>query len=361
MESRRPKPNNNKYIEEEENDLPTEEEIYRVKRLRDNNNNESINNINSNQDNDIYLDDDIDENIVINQPNNYYSINLNNLHINNPNNINTITFHNRQNNNNNIKNNNNINNNNNNNNNIINNNNRNNNVNNIMESFLDEDGNVVYKNKVSEPELTKINSHRIKVGNNEFEDLTSEAREMQNKEAFEKKILGIYKNNEREIKPEKKPFLERVGDFIENHEDGILSVIDGIGCILLHGPSIVRTINRVDRWIDNIGNDSSNRSEQDNEVQNILNNVGLRAKEKDLNTILKFLPVWEVRENKRHDNNNNCVVCLCEFQIGDIISALPCCHVFHTECIEKWLKNELSCPVCKFEVTLSSIIGRNNN
>jgi hypothetical protein len=235
-----------------------------------------------------------------------------------------------------------------------------------MDSYLDSNGNIIYRNNNNsisnsnnnnnEVVIQKLDSHRIKVGNNEFEDLTNEAREMQNKEAFEKKILGIYKEDRQEIVPEKKPFLERVGDFIENHEDGILAVIDGIGCILLHGPSIVRTINRVDRWIDNIG---SNNDEQ-NQENNILNEVGLRDKERDLNTILKFLPVWEVRENKKHDNNNSCVVCLCEFQIGDIISALPCCHVFHTECIKNWFKNELTCPVCKFEVTLSSIIGSHN-
>ena len=342
MESRKNQSKNNYRRNITNNDdgynYPTEEELKRINRLKDNNNQNLID-INSIEDDQIIYneDDDIDENIDINQPNNYNSlINLNNLHIHNPNNINSINF---------------INQNNNNNNDI-------NNINKNTESFLDENGNIVYINKDNEPELKKINSHRIKVGNNEFEDLTSEARELQNKEAFEKKILGIYQSNEREIKVEKKPFLERVGDFIENHGDGILAVIDGIGCILLHGPSIARTINRVDRWIDNIGNNSEQH--QQNEQNNIVNEVGLQSKERDLITILKFLPVWEVRENKRSDNNNNCVVCLSEFQIGDIISALPCCHVFHTNCIENWLKKELNCPVCKFEVTLSSIIGQHN-
>ena len=350
MESRKSQPLNNKNNDEnDENDLPTESEIYRVQKIKNDKNKQLIGNINFNQDDEKDFNDDTDENIIINQPNNYNSLKINNLNIHNPNNINSITFHNQQNNNN-RNNNNNINS-------LI----SNNINNNIMESFLDENGDVVYKNY--EPELSRIDSHRIKVGNNEFEDLTTEAREMQNKEAFEKKILGIYNNNnierEREIIQENKPFLERIGDFIDNHQEGILAVIDGIGCILLHGPSIARTINRLDRWIDNIG---SNNSEQNqNNEQNILNEIGLQEKEKDLNTILKFLPIWEVRENKRHDNNNNCVVCLSEFQIGDIISALPCCHVFHTECVKNWLKNELSCPVCKFEVTLSSIIGKNNN
>ena len=320
-----------------------------------------MNNINSIDDEEIF--DDIDENISINQPNNYNSINFNNLHVNNPNNINSINIINEERNNNNNRNNtNNINNRNNNNlrNNI------NNNIssnNKRLESYMDQDGNIIYRNKSEDLEVKILDSHRVKVGNDEFEDLTKEAREIQNKEAFEKKILGIVKsNNDREIKVEKKPFLERVGNFIDNHEEGILAVIDGIGCILLHGPSIVRTINRFDRWIDNLGNnDAQQQPNQQNEENNIINDLDLRSKDKDLNTILKFLPVWEIRENKKHENNNNCVICLNDFDIGDIISALPCCHVFHTECIENWMKNELSCPVCKFEITLSSIIGRNNN
>ena len=352
MESRRIQPQkNNNY----EYDLPTEDEINRVKRLK----NKQLNNKNSIDDEEDF--DDIDENITINQPNNYNSPHFNNLHINNPNNINSINIINEERNDNNIRNN--INNRNNNNNYRNNSkNNINNNINNRLESFLDQEGNIIYRNQSEDLEVKILDSHRIKVGNDEFEDLTKEAREIQNKEAFEKKILGIVKsNNDREIKVEKKPLLERVGNFIDNHEEAILATIDGIGCILLHGPSIVRTINRIDRWFDNLGNISEQQPSQQNEENNIINNLDLRSKNKDLNTILKFLPVWEVRENKKHENNNNCVICLNDFDIGDIISALPCCHVFHTECIENWMKNELTCPVCKFEITLSSIIGRNNN
>lgn len=328
--------NQNEYNnKKEECDYPTEEELNKYKKMK-NNSIQSIKKIDSIQnDNENIFDEDIDENISIHQPNNFNSLrNLNNIHINNPNNINSITSHKNENNNlyNDVN-------------------------NNELESYLDINGNIIYKNRINEPEIKKLDSHRIQVGNNEFEDLTNEAREIQNKEAFEKKILGIYKSEQRDLKKEKKPFLEKFGDFIERHEDGILTVIDGIGCILLHGPSIVRTINRLDRWLDNLGN---NVPSQQNEEINILNELGLESKEKDFNTIFKFLSVWEIRENKRHDNNNNCVICLYDFQIGDIISALPCCHVFHTECIENWLKNELSCPVCKFEVTLSSIIGKKN-
>ena len=110
------------------------------------------------------------------------------------------------------------------------------------------------------------------------------------------------------------------------------------------------------------GPDEAEKNEENNiqnDNQNILLQKSIRKKNKDYETIIKFLPIWEITENKKRDNNN-CVVCLYEFKIGERISTLPCLHIFHCDCINNWLKNELTCPVCKFEVTLSSIIGKYN-
>ena len=354
--------NNNNFQEQQsleiESDLPSERELYQ----NYNNNINFDNNINNNEENNIY-DDNTDENININIPkNNPYSFSESRINNNiNTNNINTNNF-----------NMDNFNFNNNNNFNDLNMNpfNQVNRVNSRSQSYLDESGNIIYRNPSdriipnngNDLELIKLDSHRIKVGNNEFEDLTKEARELQNKEAFEKKILGItYGEMPQPQNSEKKPFLERVGDFFTEHEEGICAVLDGIGCILLHGPSIGRTIDRIDKW----WNDDFGAHSQDN--INNLENIDSRQrrilleKNKDYATIMKFLPIWEIRENKKSDNNNNCVICLYEFQIGDRISALPCLHIFHHDCIKNWLRNELSCPVCKLEITLSSIIGENNN
>ena len=342
-----------------ESELPSEEELYKN---YNNNNFNLYNNININEENNIY-ENNIDENININIPRNgrypfsQSRIN-NNININSVN-TNDFNFNNFGNNNNNNLNN--I---------YVNPLNQVNRINSRSQSYLDENGNIIYRNPSNrimpgnsnnDLELVKLDSHRIKVGNNEFEDLTKEARELQNKEAFEKKILGLTQGSIPQPKEsENKSFFDKVGDFFSDHEEGIFAVLDGIGCILLHGPSIGRTIDRIDKWIDGWGD---KERENINNLENISSQQRsiILEKNKDYATIMKFLPIWQIRENKKSDNNNNCVICLYEFQIGDNISALPCLHVFHHDCIKNWLKNELTCPVCKLEITLSSIIGENNN
>ena len=49
--------------------------------------------------------------------------------------------------------------------------------------------------------------------------------------------------------------------------------------------------------------------------------------------------------------NENCVICMGHetFELG--VSELPCGHLFHSKCIEKWLKNyAVTCPSCRKDV-----------
>jgi len=41
----------------------------------------------------------------------------------------------------------------------------------------------------------------------------------------------------------------------------------------------------------------------------------------------------------------SCTICLME--ITNNIKALPCAHVFHTHCIDRWLRLKNSCPLCR--------------
>lgn len=42
-----------------------------------------------------------------------------------------------------------------------------------------------------------------------------------------------------------------------------------------------------------------------------------------------------------------CMVCLENFSEGDELRTLPCFHRFHRECIDTWLGQSFTCPVCK--------------
>lgn len=33
-----------------------------------------------------------------------------------------------------------------------------------------------------------------------------------------------------------------------------------------------------------------------------------------------------------------CRVCLCDFENDEVLRALPCCHRFHVDCIDQWIK-----------------------
>ena len=61
-----------------------------------------------------------------------------------------------------------------------------------------------------------------------------------------------------------------------------------------------------------------------------------------------------LRENKIlvYECNKNlifrdCTICIESFKQDDIVCKLSCEHLFHKECISKWLKKSNSCPNCR--------------
>jgi hypothetical protein len=46
----------------------------------------------------------------------------------------------------------------------------------------------------------------------------------------------------------------------------------------------------------------------------------------------------------------NCCICLADFEAGDQAKTLPCFHLFHSVCIDQWLRQSNQCPVCKTNV-----------
>ncbi|CAI8585084.1 unnamed protein product [Vicia faba] len=47
-------------------------------------------------------------------------------------------------------------------------------------------------------------------------------------------------------------------------------------------------------------------------------------------------------------NESCCLICFQDFENGELVRILPkCCHIYHLECIDKWLVQQGSCPICR--------------
>eukprot|EP00058_Branchiostoma_floridae_P018884 XP_002604373.1 hypothetical protein BRAFLDRAFT_85466 [Branchiostoma floridae] len=52
-------------------------------------------------------------------------------------------------------------------------------------------------------------------------------------------------------------------------------------------------------------------------------------------------------------NENSCTICMVEYKTGNKLRRMPCAHEFHSKCVDRWLKQNGSCPVCRQQVEIS--------
>eukprot|EP00542_Grammatophora_oceanica_P003047 CAMPEP_0194066554 /NCGR_PEP_ID=MMETSP0009_2-20130614/86088_1 /TAXON_ID=210454 /ORGANISM="Grammatophora oceanica, Strain CCMP 410" /LENGTH=410 /DNA_ID=CAMNT_0038719519 /DNA_START=525 /DNA_END=1757 /DNA_ORIENTATION=- len=67
------------------------------------------------------------------------------------------------------------------------------------------------------------------------------------------------------------------------------------------------------------------------------------------------LPSTKIQDVEKElpEEARQCLVCLEEFEKGDTRKTLPCLHGFHDACINKWLQQNGSCPICKHKISVS--------
>ncbi|XP_076882353.1 E3 ubiquitin-protein ligase SDIR1-like [Bidens hawaiensis] len=53
---------------------------------------------------------------------------------------------------------------------------------------------------------------------------------------------------------------------------------------------------------------------------------------------------------KTSEDELTCSVCLEQVNVGELVRSLPCLHQFHANCIDPWLRQQGTCPVCNFKV-----------
>lgn len=66
------------------------------------------------------------------------------------------------------------------------------------------------------------------------------------------------------------------------------------------------------------------------------------------------LPVTEIKScDDVEKMGSECVICMEDFGIGDVVNEMPCKHKFHGECVKKWLRIHGSCPVCRYKMPVA--------
>lgn len=78
---------------------------------------------------------------------------------------------------------------------------------------------------------------------------------------------------------------------------------------------------------------------------------------------LKSLPPPEDYDSYKKTmiiSSTECAICLEEFHSGDLCRVLPLCkHIYHFRCINRWLMDDLTCPICRTSVWSKTNIDLN--
>lgn len=57
------------------------------------------------------------------------------------------------------------------------------------------------------------------------------------------------------------------------------------------------------------------------------------------------------RLDRLDPNNKECVVCMEDMKVGEEVRRLQCMHMFHADCVDKWLHTNKQCPICRTDIT----------
>ncbi|KAL1129590.1 hypothetical protein AAG570_012535 [Ranatra chinensis] len=67
---------------------------------------------------------------------------------------------------------------------------------------------------------------------------------------------------------------------------------------------------------------------------------------------LSQIPTKNLRgEDKEMDGEGECcAICIDPFKLSETLRVLPCGHEFHRSCIDPWLLEHRTCPMCKMDI-----------
>lgn len=66
---------------------------------------------------------------------------------------------------------------------------------------------------------------------------------------------------------------------------------------------------------------------------------------------IEQLPSYRFNPSNHQSDQTLCVVCMCDFESRQLLRVLPCNHEFHAKCVDKWLKANRTCPICRADAS----------
>ncbi|XP_055527408.1 E3 ubiquitin-protein ligase goliath isoform X1 [Wyeomyia smithii] len=66
--------------------------------------------------------------------------------------------------------------------------------------------------------------------------------------------------------------------------------------------------------------------------------------------IIGKIPTKSIKSDDKEIDNDCCAICIEPYKVTDVIRVLPCKHEFHKICIDPWLLEHRTCPMCKMDI-----------
>uniref|UniRef100_UPI00358DFCD9 RING finger protein 44-like isoform X2 n=1 Tax=Myxine glutinosa TaxID=7769 RepID=UPI00358DFCD9 len=63
------------------------------------------------------------------------------------------------------------------------------------------------------------------------------------------------------------------------------------------------------------------------------------------------LPSYRYNPENQQSEQSLCVVCMFDFEARQLLRLLPCSHEFHAKCVDKWLRTNRTCPICRADAS----------
>lgn len=89
------------------------------------------------------------------------------------------------------------------------------------------------------------------------------------------------------------------------------------------------------------------------ETEALLGDFGPNGSSKEM--IDAFTIMFVFKPCHKNKDNPNCVVCFSNFKVGEQVRRLPCAHLFHRMCIDRWLRNSQCCPLCRHSISENKV------